>query len=1214
MVNGFRHFIAIKTALLAGCLAMFIFYDAQARDINDGDSESGLTIDGSDPLNINSGGTASDTTIESQGIVNVNDQGTANNTTVNSGGTINVNTGGTADNTQVNGGELTVTGSGSSATNTTITENGSMTVTDQATANTITVNGSGSIDVSEGASVNNSTLTGTSSEEKATITIDGGSANTTTLNGYSDMTVTGGGSAETTTVGNNSSLTVDNGTLTGTTIQSGGTITADTSTATVNDITIQNGGKFNFSTDATVTDIKDGTGGSLGSIENKTAQDITVGDGSSLTVNSGGTANNTTVNSGGTITATESGATVDGATLEEGSHFNFSTDATVSNLSGSDVDYSSISDNTASGFNVGEGSSLTAADGGTITNSVVSGGTVTVESGGMITETSIGDGGTLVATESGATVGDYVNIVSETGGKFDISTDATVNGLQYDNQSINIIDNTVSGLEAIYDGSKLTVNEGGSATGFTVDGGTLVVNGGTVGNSGNEENPEEEPGSGVTVSNGEMQLVGGTAINTTVTGGVVNATGGMLMSTSIEGGSVNLSNGATSETASVESGGTLNVGESGIASNTFVNGGVMNVATNGTASATTVANGGSLSVNGGTANTVAVNEGGTLAASNNSNISDLTAGAGSIINLDQTTNLTGSLTMDGTANVSGSTLDFSNLFGADSTLDFLTITNGVNSAFGGKLVNESGSDKNLSLNSGQYIINNDLGGQDGKIQVDGWNTITILSSSTVRLESDLTLDGSEKNLIIEAGAALDVSGTLDNVIDVTIDGNVVNNSAIDFTLSSGESAADKLTINGNYSSDGGSILLNVDPRNNTSDSLVITGDVIGNTSVFLTSSSAALPNGNILMVDAQNNVSGTAESFSVWRYEGSPYTWDTLFENNKWYAYVTDGDRPGIVPETAAYYGLIDNTFMQTASLGANLRTNIVENEFRKVPCRVSGPYKYSNKICRSDRPVFTGWVAPVYSEATVESPYNYTASVTGFDGGLDLISNGYAKFGLLASYRNGKYTYDKDGDNYTIRGEAETTINSYLGGAYLRLDGGPLSILGAVYAGTLDVDISTKDNVSADTSGTTYGATLDVNYIYENISGFRIEPGVRFSYTSVSLDEIEDNAGKRQEFEDADRKEIEAGVKLAQRWEFPDTKAEIYVKPSVVHMMDSSNEFELVEERFLDTAEDRTLAKIEAGMSFDMINNWSAGLKASYAFGSDYTNTSASLNILYNF
>ncbi len=1021
MVNRFRHSIAIKTALLAGCLALFIFYDAQARDINDGGSESGLTIDGSDPLNINSGGSASDTTIESQGIVNVNAQGTATNTTVNSGGTLNVN--------------------------------------------------------------------------------------------------------------------------------------------------------------------------------------------------AGGTANNTTVNSGGTITATGSGATVNGATLAEGAQFNFSTDTTVTNLSGSGVGTeTSITDNTASGFKVGTGSSLTATNGGTITNSAVSGGTVTVEGGGTITNTAIGDNGTLVATEAGATVGEGVVIASETGGKFDISTDATVNGLQYDNQSINIIDNTVSGLEAIYDGSKLTVNEGGSATGFTVDGGTLVVNGGTVGNSGNEENPEEEPGSGVTVSNGEMQLVGGTAINTTVTGGVVNATGGMLMSTSIEGGSVNLSNGATSETAFVESGGTLNVGETGIASNTFVNGGVMNVATNGTASATMVANGGSLSVNGGTANTVAVNEGGTLAASNNSSISDLTAGAGSIINLDQTTNLTGSLTMDGTANVSGSTLDFSNLFGADSTLDFLTITNGVNSAFGGKLVNESGSDKNLSLNSGKYIINNDLGGQDGKIQVDGWNTIRALSSSTVRLESDLTLDGSEKNLIIEAGAALDVSGTLDNVIDVTIDGNVVNNSAIDFTLSSGESAADKLTINGNYSSDGGSILLNVDPRNNTSDSLVITGDVIGNTSVFLTSSSAALPNGNILMVDAQNNVSGTAESFSVWRYEGSPYTWDTLFENNKWYAYVTDGDRPGIVPETAAYYGLIDNTFMQTASLGANLRTNIVENEFRKVPCRVSEPYKYSNKICRSDRPVFTGWVAPVYSEATVESPYNYTASVTGFDGGLDLISSGYAKFGLLASYRNGKYTYDEDGDNYTIRGEAETTINSYLGGAYLRLDGGPLSILGAVYAGTLDVDISTKDNVSADTSGTTYGATLDVNYIYENISGFRIEPDVRFSYTSVSLDEIEDNAGKRQEFEDADRKEIEAGVKLAQRWEFPDTKAEIYVKPSVVHMMDSSNEFELVEERFLDTAEDRTLAKIEAGMSFDMINNWSAGLKASYAFGSDYTNTSASLNILYNF
>lgn len=1001
MVNRFRHLFTIKTALLAGCLALFIFYDAQARDINDGDSESGLTIDGSDPLNINSGGSASDTTIESQGIVNVNAQGTATNTTVNSGGTLNVN--------------------------------------------------------------------------------------------------------------------------------------------------------------------------------------------------AGGTANTTTVAEGGTITATGSGATVNGATLEEGSHFNFSTDATVSNLSGSGVGTeTSITDNTASGFNVGTGSSLTATNGGTITNSAVSGGTVTVEGGGTITNTAIGDNGTLVATEAGATVGEGVVIASDTGGKFNLSTNASVSGLEYNGQTINI-DNNHAELISVGSGSQFSVDDGGSSYRIVVDGGAMNVN---------------EGGEAVwtNVAGGVLTVSGGTVNTLNVgNGGVVNATGGVITS----GESVSEEH---QPQVVILDGGTINVSGTANVSTAQILGGTMNVS-GGEASVVTVEDNGTLNVRAnGTASDVNVNSGATLNADADSTISNLTIGGGSEVNIAQGASLENALAVDGSANLTGSTLDFSSLFGADSALNSLTITNGLNDAFNGKLVNESADDKNLSLSSGQYIINNDQSGQNGRIQMDGWNTVTIASSGSVRLESDLTLNGSDKNLIIESGAALDVSGTLDNVIDVTIDGNVVNNSAIDFTLSSGESAADKLTINGNYSSYDGSILLNVDPRNNTSDSLVITGDVIGNTSVFLTSSSAALPNGNILMVDAQNNVSGTAESFSVWRYEGSPYTWDTLFENNKWYAYVTDGDRPGIVPETAAYYGLIDNTFMQTASLGANLRTNIAENEFRKIPCRVSGPYKYSNKICRSDRPVFTGWVAPVYSEATIESPYNYTASVTGFDGGLDLISSGYAKFGLLASYRNGKYTYDEDGDNYTIRGEAETTINSYLGGAYLRLDGGPLSILGAVYAGTLDVDISTKDNVSADTSGTTYGATLDVNYIYENISGFRIEPGVRFSYTSVSLDEIEDNAGKRQEFEDADRKEIEAGVKLAQRWEFPDTKAEIYVKPSVVHMMDSSNEFELVEERFLDTAEDRTLAKIETGMSFDMINNWSAGLKASYAFGSDYTNTSASLNILYNF
>ena len=127
---------------------------------------------------------------------------------------------------------------------------------------------------------------------------------------------------------------------------------------------------------------------------------------------------------------------------------------------------------------------------------------------------------------------------------------------------------------------------------------------------------------------------------------------------------------------------------------------------------------------------------------------------------------------------------------------------------------------------------------------------------------------------------------------------------------------------------------------------------------------------------------------------------------------MSNAGRPLIVPETAAYYGLIDNTFMQTTSLGANLRNNIAINEYNKVPYRLAKRQKYSNHICRSTRPVFTGWIAPVSSSATIEAPYNYTSFISGVDGGIDIISNGITKFGLLASYRNGVYNYDESREN----------------------------------------------------------------------------------------------------------------------------------------------------------------------------------------------------------
>ena len=183
-----------------------------------------------------------------------------------------------------------------------------------------------------------------------------------------------------------------------------------------------------------------------------------------------------------------------------------------------------------------------------------------------------------------------------------------------------------------------------------------------------------------------------------------------------------------------------------------------------------------------------------------------------------------------------------------------------------------------------------------------------------------------------------------------------------------------------------------------------------------------------------------------------------------------------------------------------------------------------------------------------------------------------------------------------------------------MRHDGQNWSTILAGYAGMIDADISTEDDVNTSTSGTIYGATLDVSYIYKNISGFRIEPGVRVSYTAVEMDPVEDNAGKTQEFDNASRTEVEAGIKFAKRWDFPDSRAEIFVRPSIVHIMDDSSDFALDDENSMDQAGDRTVAKVTAGISFDMTSKLSASLAGSYSLGDDYTNSSGNLSVMYKF
>lgn len=144
--------------------------------------------------------------------------------------------------------------------------------------------------------------------------------------------------------------------------------------------------------------------------------------------------------------------------------------------------------------------------------------------------------------------------------------------------------------------------------------------------------------------------------------------------------------------------------------------------------------------------------------------------------------------------------------------------------------------------------------------------------------------GSNKNLNIGEGAVLDVSGH--SPLEITIEGNINNQGTMDFSINdqNGE-ADDNITITGDYTaSSGAKVVLNVEPEKNMADKLVIQGDVIGDTNVFLKSNSDTHTDADILFADVANDLEESASSFDIWRVEGSP----SKKEDNKWYAYIDD--------------------------------------------------------------------------------------------------------------------------------------------------------------------------------------------------------------------------------------------------------------------------------------------------------------------------------------
>lgn len=625
----------------------------------------------------------------------------------------------------------------------------------------------------------------------------------------------------------------------------------------------------------------------------------------------------------------------------------------------------------------------------------------------------------------------------------------------------------------------------------------------------------------------------------------------------------------------------------------------------------TIHDGSSLTVMAGhEADDTVVEKGGELSAAATARLNNMLAAGGAILNLEDGVVLTGDIVVDKDADVSGSTFDFSKIFAASNTdAKSLTVTGGVNDAFTDKLVNEEpNEDKSLTLAGGSYSIADVV--KAGSTQVAGWDVINIKATESapatiVKLESDIGLSGSNKEMVVGEGAVLDVSGH--SPLNITIDGNLINNGVIDFTVMDkfGE-ADDSVTVTGDYiARDGALMVLNIEPENGTADRLIVDGDVQGSTNLYLKTSSDRKANGDILFAEVPNDNPDTASSFEVWRVEGSPYEWSTKFADNKWWTYVS-GESNQYVPEVVAYMGLYDAAFEQTRSFVRALSSNSGNNGVLGTRCQYGRCYHLT--------PAHTAWAVPVYEKAEIKSPYEYDAKITGLDAGIDLAADGVNKVGVTASYRKGRYDFSGYGKDAFARAGARTDIDSYLLGLYYRRDKDHFRIVTAAYGGIQKADMRSDDGVKAESDAKEYGITLDVAYILETVKGITLEPEMQVSWTMLDYDDIKDNAGKKYKMETAQRVEAEAGLKIRKSWEFDAGRAALYIKPSIIRTYNFGGEFALTDERKIKALRDETLGRVEAGAEVVVNARWSVGASVAHTFGSDYKETSANLDLKYRF
>ena len=531
-------------------------------------------------------------------------------------------------------------------------------------------------------------------------------------------------------------------------------------------------------------------------------------------------------------------------------------------------------------------------------------------------------------------------------------------------------------------------------------------------------------------------------------------------------------------------------------------------------------------------------------------------------------------------------------------------------------------------NTGTFAVEgNSLDTSTVNLNADVLGSGALSLNNTKLVMTDAAIDKAQKlnisNGFIDMQGASQLylkSGDVLNNTDIsTVESAVINYTASsansDFTLANNfthagilnaqDGVISTITVN-NLIGSNGSVYLDVDTGNNTSDVLKVTNSASGTINIKL-SNGEVLNNEGVKIKFAETAASDSGFNFAF-QNDDTVYTLETVKEEKdgvlSWYLYHGGSVRAEVVNYLMLPRAAVEQT------RGINLDISKNDNS-----PRIRYEYGYGNKLRRvqDDRSKVSLWVSPVYRQATFKSPVETKGDIVGGDFSLNVNLSESSKTGLFVSYRSG--SYDQNGENGQYYNKNATTsldLDSTLVGLYYHKYFSQFYLKGIAYAGEQKANVDSGD-VTASVKAIQGGAEVEMGYNAKVNERTTLTPMAKASYDYINFDDFTDSAGKKTSYDTIHDIEVEAGLKLSYNFNNAQQLPTVgYVKGSVVQLLENGGSATVQNVKFDDMLKNETAGRIEIGLDAMLTKNFAVGGFGNYTAGSDYNGFAVGGNMKY--